>query len=114
MDQNCTFCKIINGHIPGTIVYQDENVVAFQDAPPLQPCSHPVPNAMEVRHQTPHNDVIRTKDRDPRGEKDEPRHHREQASDYAENQQAYAQDGAEDVAHTIHYASADGSVSWQA
>jgi histidine triad (HIT) family protein len=37
MDQNCIFCKIINGQIPGTIVYQDDNVVAFRDVNPAAP-----------------------------------------------------------------------------
>ena len=37
MDQNCIFCKIINGQIPGTVVYQDDNVVAFRDVNPVAP-----------------------------------------------------------------------------
>lgn len=28
---NCLFCKIIAGEIPGTIVYQDDDLVAFRD-----------------------------------------------------------------------------------
>ena len=28
---DCLFCKIIAGQIPGTIVYQDDRVVAFKD-----------------------------------------------------------------------------------
>ncbi len=28
---DCLFCKIIAGEIPGTIVYQDDRVVAFKD-----------------------------------------------------------------------------------
>ena len=34
MDENCLFCKIAAGQIPATIVYQDENVVAFRDLHP--------------------------------------------------------------------------------
>jgi histidine triad (HIT) family protein len=30
-DQNCIFCKIINGEIPAYTVYEDENVMAFLD-----------------------------------------------------------------------------------
>ncbi len=32
---DCVFCKIIDGEIPGNVVYQDENVVAFLDANPV-------------------------------------------------------------------------------
>jgi len=28
---DCLFCKIISGQIPGSIVYQDDRVVAFRD-----------------------------------------------------------------------------------
>jgi len=34
---NCLFCKIIAGQIPGKIVYQDEDVVAFEDINPQAP-----------------------------------------------------------------------------
>ncbi len=34
MDENCIFCKIAAGQIPATIVYQDENIVAFRDLHP--------------------------------------------------------------------------------
>jgi histidine triad (HIT) family protein len=30
-DENCVFCKIVAGQIPGKIVYLDEDVVAFED-----------------------------------------------------------------------------------
>lgn len=30
-DQNCVFCKIINGEIPAAKVYEDEHVLAFLD-----------------------------------------------------------------------------------
>lgn len=35
MDYNCIFCKIINGQIPGSFVYEDDFVVAFPDINPM-------------------------------------------------------------------------------
>jgi histidine triad (HIT) family protein len=35
--ENCLFCKIAEGTIPGKIVYQDEDVVAFEDINPQAP-----------------------------------------------------------------------------
>lgn len=32
--ENCTFCKIINKEIPSSIVFEDEDVVAFMDVHP--------------------------------------------------------------------------------
>ena len=34
---DCLFCKIINGEIPSTKVYEDENVYAFNDIEPQAP-----------------------------------------------------------------------------
>jgi histidine triad (HIT) family protein len=34
---DCVFCKIINGGIPSTNVYRDEQVVAFRDIHPAAP-----------------------------------------------------------------------------
>jgi histidine triad (HIT) family protein len=34
---DCLFCRIIAGEIPGSIVYQDDNVVAFNDINPQAP-----------------------------------------------------------------------------
>jgi len=34
---DCLFCKIISGEIPGTIVYQDDRVVASKDINPQAP-----------------------------------------------------------------------------
>ncbi len=34
MDENCIFCKIAVGQIPATLVFQDEDVVAFRDLHP--------------------------------------------------------------------------------
>ena len=33
--EDCLFCKIVNGEIPSTKVYEKENVVAFKDIQPL-------------------------------------------------------------------------------
>jgi histidine triad (HIT) family protein len=33
----CLFCRIISGEIPGSIVYQDDHVVAFKDVNPQAP-----------------------------------------------------------------------------
>ncbi len=35
--ENCLFCNIANGQIPAKIVYQDEDVVAFEDIHPQAP-----------------------------------------------------------------------------
>lgn len=34
---NCLFCRIIAGEIPGTIVYQDDHLVALKDINPQAP-----------------------------------------------------------------------------
>jgi histidine triad (HIT) family protein len=34
---NCLFCRIIAGEIPGAIVYQDDELVAFKDIDPQAP-----------------------------------------------------------------------------
>ena len=34
---SCLFCKIINGEIPSTKVYEDETVLAFRDIAPQAP-----------------------------------------------------------------------------
>lgn len=34
---DCLFCKIIAGQIPGNIVYQDDQLVAFRDINPQAP-----------------------------------------------------------------------------
>jgi histidine triad (HIT) family protein len=34
---NCLFCKIINREIPGSIVYEDERLLAFNDINPQAP-----------------------------------------------------------------------------
>ena len=35
--ENCIFCQIINGEIPSSKVYEDDNVVAFLDLHPTNP-----------------------------------------------------------------------------
>jgi histidine triad (HIT) family protein len=34
---DCLFCKIISGDIPGSIVYEDDRVIAFDDIRPQAP-----------------------------------------------------------------------------
>jgi histidine triad (HIT) family protein len=34
---DCLFCKIVKGEIPATIVYQDEQLMAFRDINPVAP-----------------------------------------------------------------------------
>ena len=34
---NCLFCRIIAGEIPGAMVYQDDELVAFRDIDPKAP-----------------------------------------------------------------------------
>ena len=35
--ENCLFCKIIGGQIPGDFVFKDDRVVAFRDIHPMAP-----------------------------------------------------------------------------
>jgi histidine triad (HIT) family protein len=37
MAGDCLFCRIVSGELPATIVYEDENAVAFLDHRPLFP-----------------------------------------------------------------------------
>lgn len=37
MKMDCIFCKIANGEIPSTKVYEDDSVVAFNDLDPQAP-----------------------------------------------------------------------------
>jgi len=34
---NCVFCKIVSGEIPSKVVYEDDNVLAFNDIEPQAP-----------------------------------------------------------------------------
>jgi len=35
--EDCLFCKIIKKEIPATIVYEDEDILAFEDIKPIAP-----------------------------------------------------------------------------
>ena len=35
--EDCIFCKIVNKEIPSQIVYEDEDVLAFNDINPIAP-----------------------------------------------------------------------------
>ena len=37
MDESCIFCKIIKGEIPSSKVYEDEEILAFNDINPAAP-----------------------------------------------------------------------------
>lgn len=37
MSQNCLFCKIVEGSIPSTKVYEDDEFIAFKDINPIAP-----------------------------------------------------------------------------
>ena len=37
MQENCIFCKIIKGEIPSSKVYEDEDILAFNDINPAAP-----------------------------------------------------------------------------
>lgn len=36
-EQDCLFCKILNGDIPADIVYESDSVIAFRDISPKAP-----------------------------------------------------------------------------
>lgn len=37
MDENCIFCRIVSGQIPGEKVYEDDRIVVFNDIHPKAP-----------------------------------------------------------------------------
>ena len=37
MNPDCLFCKILNGEIPGDIVFEDDELLAFNDISPQAP-----------------------------------------------------------------------------
>ena len=37
MTEECIFCRIVSGELPGDIVYQDEDFLAFRDIMPKAP-----------------------------------------------------------------------------
>jgi len=36
-DQDCIFCKIVEGNIPASVVYEDDSCIAFNDIEPQAP-----------------------------------------------------------------------------
>lgn len=36
-DQDCIFCKIVEGNIPASVVYEDDRCIAFNDIEPQAP-----------------------------------------------------------------------------
>lgn len=35
----CVFCEIVNGNIPSTKVYEDDQILAFKDLNPVHRCT---------------------------------------------------------------------------
>jgi histidine triad (HIT) family protein len=35
MTADCLFCKIVDGNIPATVIYEDDNVIVFNDIKPM-------------------------------------------------------------------------------
>lgn len=56
---DCLFCKIIEGSIPSTKVYENEHVLAFQDIAPAAP-THVL--IIPKKHISTMNDVTREDD----------------------------------------------------
>ena len=52
---NCIFCKIIKGEAPATILYQDEQIIAFRDIHPVAPTHLLI---VPVKHIVSVNDVL--------------------------------------------------------
>jgi histidine triad (HIT) family protein len=59
MVSDCLFCKIVEGAIPATIVYQDSRLVAFRDVKPQAP-THVL--IVPRRHVSSLNDLAETDD----------------------------------------------------
>ncbi|MFC1865958.1 histidine triad nucleotide-binding protein [Chloroflexota bacterium] len=53
-NSDCIFCKIVDGSIPGDIVYQDDDVIAFRDINPQSPLHLLV---IPCQHFTSLNDI---------------------------------------------------------
>jgi len=56
---DCLFCKIAAGQVPGAVVYQDDQVVAFKDINPQAPLHLLV---VPRRHISSLNDLTQTDD----------------------------------------------------
>ena len=54
MATECLFCQIIAGHIPATVVYRDEHVLAIRDINPVAP-THVL--LIPIRHLTSMTEV---------------------------------------------------------
>jgi histidine triad (HIT) family protein len=52
---DCIFCKIIKGEAPATILYQDEQIIAFRDIHPVAPTHLLI---VPVKHIASVNDVL--------------------------------------------------------
>jgi histidine triad (HIT) family protein len=57
---DCLFCKIVNREIPGSIVYEDERVLAFADINPAAPTHILI---VPKRHIASLNDLTEEDDR---------------------------------------------------
>ena len=61
--ENCIFCKIAEGSIPSTKVYEDEMILAFRDIAPMAP-THilviPKAHIGSVQDITPENSAVVT------------------------------------------------------
>ena len=55
MSDDCLFCNIANGEIPAKIVYEDDQVLAFEDVSPQAPCHLLI---IPRRHISTLNDVV--------------------------------------------------------
>ena len=52
--EDCIFCKIIAGDIPGDIVYRDDDILAFRDINPVAPTHILI---IPVRHYATLHDI---------------------------------------------------------
>ena len=64
MEENCIFCKIVKGEIPSDKVYEDENILAFNDINPAAPIhvlvipKKHVENILKVEDKSMLNEVL--------------------------------------------------------
>lgn len=61
MSDDCLFCKIVAGDVPGDVVYEDEEVYAFRDINPAAP-THvlviPRKHIASVKDATPEDEAL--------------------------------------------------------
>ena len=58
---DCIFCKIVNGEIPSTKIYEDETVLAFADIAPTAPVDYliiPKEHIRSAAEITPENSAV--------------------------------------------------------